>query len=74
MVKPAEGGDGVETRSSGEQQLPEAKSTAVAQPVSVVAGSPTAQSDGRQPKRTRDIAEVADSNTVGGRTEEEEKE
>jgi hypothetical protein len=66
VVEPAEGGDGVESKSSGEQQLSEAKSTAVAQPVSVVAGSPTAQSDGRQPKRTRDIAEVADCNTVGG--------
>jgi len=59
----AEGGDSVEAKSSGEQ-LPEAKSTAVTQPVSVAAGSPTAQLDGRQPKRARDIAEVADCNTV----------
>ena len=57
LNEPAGGGDGVETQSSGEQ-LPEAKSTAVA-------GSPTAQPDGRQPKRARDIAEVADCNTVG---------
>ena len=62
MVEPAEGGD---SESTGEQ-LPEAKSTAVAQPVSVVAGSPIAQLDGRQPKRARDTAEVADCNTVGG--------
>ena len=60
MVEPAESGDNVETKSSG-RQLPEAKPTAVAQPVCVVA-----QSDGRQPKRARDIAEVADCNTVGG--------
>lgn len=65
VVEPAEGGDSVDTKSTGEQ-LREAKSTAVTQPVSVVAGSPTAQLDGRQPKRIRDIAEVADCNTVGG--------
>jgi hypothetical protein len=65
VVEPAEGGDSVETKSSGEQ-LPEAKPTAVAQSVSVVAGPPTAQLDGRQPKRARDIAEVAGCNTVGG--------
>jgi len=65
VVEPGKGGDGVETKSSGEQ-LPEAKSTAVVQPVSVVVGSPTAQPDGRQPKRARDIAEVADCNTVRG--------
>jgi hypothetical protein len=64
VVEPAEGGDSVEAKSSGEH-LPEAKSTAVA-PVSVVAGSPTVQLDGRQPKRARDIAEVAECNTVGG--------
>lgn len=57
-VEPAEGGDSVETKLS-EEQLPEAKPTAVAQP-------PTARLDGRQPKRARDIAEVADCNTVGG--------
>ena len=65
MVEPAEGGDSVESKSSGEQ-LPEAKSTAVAQLVSVVAGSPTVQLNGRQPKRARDIAEAAGCNTVGG--------
>jgi hypothetical protein len=64
VVEPAEGGDSVEAKSSREQ-LPEAKPTGMAQPVSVVAGTPTAQLDGRQPKRARDIAEVA-GNTVGG--------
>jgi len=65
VVEPAEGGDSIETKSPGEQ-LSEAKSTAVAQSVSVVKGSPTAQLDERQAKRARDIAEVADCNTVGG--------
>jgi hypothetical protein len=65
MVEPAEGGDGVEIKPS-EEVLSEAKPTAVVQPVSVVAGPPTAQLDGRQPKRARDIAEVAECNTVGG--------
>jgi hypothetical protein len=66
VVELAEGDDSV-AKSSGEQ-LSEAKPTAVAQRVSAVTGSPTAQLDGRQPKRARDIAEVADGNTstVGG--------
>jgi hypothetical protein len=65
VVEPAEGGDSVEAKSSREQ-LPEAKPTAMAQPVSVVTELPTAQLDGRQQKRSRDIAEVADCKTVGG--------
>jgi len=65
VVELAEGGNSVETKLPGEQ-LPEAKPSVV-QPVSVVAGSPTApQLDGRQPKRARDIAEVVNCNTVGG--------
>jgi hypothetical protein len=66
VVEPAEGGDSVETKPSREQLLPEAKPAAVAQAVSVMAGSPTAQLDGRQPKRARDVAEVTERNTVGG--------
>ena len=66
VVESTEGGDSLETKSSGEQ-LPaaEAKQTAVTQAVPV-AGSSTAQLEGRKPKRSRDIAEVADCNTVGG--------
>ena len=65
MAERVEGGDSIEPKSS-QEQLPEPKPTAMAQPASVAAGSSTAQLDGRQPKRARDTAEVAGCNTVGG--------
>ena len=53
-----EGSEGVETKLSGEQ-LPEAKPAAVAQTVSAAPMQ-------LQPKRARDIVELADCNIIGG--------